>query len=167
MNCTVIMKLTILAFSFVLFTFHEILPRVVKIQEEADKPVNSLESSGGNTHARDAKCRHREAKRSIERKRVRSECKAQARDANCLRSGGDALWRRSAHSREKAHAQDVKCRRSGGDTLWRRSVRSGEKAHARARDAKCRRSGGEALARDAMWVPPRCHHRLSRCLHHC
>ena len=118
MNCTVIMKLTILAFSFVLFTFYEILPRVVKIQEEADKPVNSLESSGGNTHARDAKCRHREAKRSIERKRARLGCKAHARDTKCRREV-PALGSRRACSGEKAHTQDAKCRDSGGETFDR------------------------------------------------
>ena len=133
MNCTVIMKQTILAFSFILFTFYEILLRVVKVQEEADKPVNSLDSG-------------RSFIRLLERQSACSGDKAHARDAKCQCSGGAALWRRKR-------------------SIERKGVRSGCKAH--ACDKKCPRSGGEALTRDAMWVPSRCHHRLSRCLHHC
>ena len=95
MNCTVIMKLTILAFSFVLFTFYEILLRVVKVQEEADEPVNSLDSG-------------RRVIRSLGRQSARSGDKAHARDLQCQRSGGG-----EALDREEKGSVGIQSSRSG------------------------------------------------------
>ena len=159
------MKQTILAFSFILFTFYEILLRVVKVQEEADEPVNSLDSG-------------RRVIRSLGRQSARSGDQAHARDLQCQRSGGgEALDREEKGSLGMQSSRSGRvvpavgrrraqgATRSGDNALRRWRARSGEKAH--TQDPKCRDSGGEALARDAMRVPSRCHHRLSRCLHHC